>query len=72
MSKPSDLIHGTLDEQVAFELSPAFCAAVKKNGGSCDIVTIESGKHGMGGWDKSPAMQHWKPELVAWLNKTLR
>jgi acetyl esterase len=69
---PALLIHGTLDEQVAYELSPAMCEAMKKVGSACELITIEGGKHGMGGWDKAPAMQHWKTELVAWLNKTLR
>jgi hypothetical protein len=26
--------------------------------------------HGMGGW-RAPEMQHWKPEMIAWLQKTL-
>ena len=33
-------------------------------------VAIEGGGHGMGGW-RAPEMQHWKPEMVAWLQKTL-
>lgn len=69
---PVLLIHGTLDDQVAYELSPAFCTALKTSGTACEMVTIDGGKHGMGGWEKTPAMLHWKPELIAWLNKTLR
>ncbi len=69
---PMLIIHGTLDDQVAYELSPKMCEAMKKVGSVCDLITIEGGKHGMGGWEKSPEMLHWKPELVAWLNKNLR
>jgi len=29
------------------------------------------GGHGMSGW-RAPEMQHWKPEMVAWLNKTMK
>ena len=68
---PFLIIHGTLDDQVAYELSPAMCEATRKVGVSCELITIEGGKHGMGGWEKSPEMLHWKPELVAWLKKTL-
>jgi alpha-L-fucosidase 2 len=68
---PFLIIHGNADEQVAYELSPAMCAAMKKVGAKCDLITVEGGKHGMGSWDKAPEMQHWKPEMVAWLNKTL-
>ncbi len=68
---PFLIIHGTADEQVAYELSPSMCDAMKKVGAKCDLIGIEGGKHGMGSWEKSAEMQHWKPELIAWLNKTL-
>ena len=63
-------IHGTKDDQVAYEQTPAFCDAMRKVGATCDIVTIEGGGHGMSGW-KAPEMQHWKPEMIDWLKKTL-
>jgi acetyl esterase len=63
-------IHGTKDDQVAFEQSPAMCEAMHRIGAKCELITIEGGGHGMGGW-KAPEMQHWKPEMVAWLKKTL-
>ncbi|HVW85293.1 MAG TPA: prolyl oligopeptidase family serine peptidase, partial [Bryobacteraceae bacterium] len=68
---PFLIIHGTADEQVAFEESPAMCEAMKKAGDRCDLIQVEGGKHGMGNWDKSAEMQHWKPEMVAWLKKTM-
>ena len=69
---PFLIIHGTADNQVAYEESPAMCDAMKKVGAKCELISIEGGGHGMGGWDKAEAMQHWKPELVAWLKKTLK
>jgi acetyl esterase len=68
---PFLIIHGTADKQVPYELSPAMCAAMKKVGDKCDLISIEGGNHGMGSWAKSPEMQHWKPELITWLKKTL-
>jgi alpha-L-fucosidase 2 len=64
-------IHGTLDDQVSYSQSPAMCEAMKKVGAVCDLITIEGGGHGMSGW-KAADMQHWKPEMIAWLRKTLK
>ena len=63
-------IHGTRDDQVAYEQSAAMCDAMHKVGAGCELITIEGGGHGMSGW-RAPEMQHWKPEMVAWLKKTL-
>ncbi len=63
-------IHGTKDDQVAYEQTPEFCDAIHKVGARCDIITIEGGGHGMSGW-RAPEMQHWKPEMIAWLKRTL-
>jgi acetyl esterase len=63
-------IHGTKDDQVSYDQSPAFCDAMHKVGVKCELVTIEGGGHGMSGW-KAPEMQHWKGEMIAWLEKTL-
>jgi alpha-L-fucosidase 2 len=63
-------IHGTRDDQVSFEQSPAMCQAMKAVGVSCDVIPIEGGGHGMSGW-KAPEQQHWKPEMLAWLKKTM-
>lgn len=64
-------IHGTKDDQVSFEQSTEFCDAMRKAGAHCDLIAIEGGGHGMGGW-RAPEMQHWKSEMVAWLRKTLK
>lgn len=63
-------IHGTKDEQVSYDQSPAMCDAMHKVGASCELITIEGGMHGMSSWH-APDMQHWKPEMVGWLKKTL-
>jgi alpha-L-fucosidase 2 len=63
-------IHGTKDDQVSFSQSITMCDAMHKVGAGCDLITIEDGGHGMGGW-KAPEMQHWKAEMIAWLQKTL-
>ena len=64
-------IHGTKDDQVTFDQSPIMCDAMHKAGAACEVITIEGGGHGMSGW-RQPEMQHWKPEMIAWLKKTLR
>ena len=63
-------IHGTKDDQVPYEQSPELCDAMRKVGAACELITIEGGGHGMGSW-RAPEMQHWKPEMVAWLKQTL-
>ncbi len=62
-------IHGTKDDQVSYDQSPAMCDAMRKVGAKCELIPIEGGGHGMSGW-KAPEMQHWKPEMIAWLQKT--
>jgi alpha-L-fucosidase 2 len=64
-------IHGNKDDQVSYQQSPAMCAAMKKVGVRCRLITIEGGGHGMSGW-KAPEQQHWKPEMLAWLKQMMR
>ena len=64
-------IHGNKDDQVSYQQSPAMCAAMKKVRVSCKLITIEGGGHGMSGW-KAPEQQHWKPEMLAWLKRTMK
>jgi alpha-L-fucosidase 2 len=67
---PFLIIHGTKDDQVSYEQSPAFCDAMHKAGVKCELIPIDGGGHGMSGW-RAPEMQHWKGEMIAWLKKTL-
>jgi alpha-L-fucosidase 2 len=64
-------IHGTRDDQVPYEQSTIMCDALHKVGVACDVVTIEAGGHGMGGW-KDADQQHYKADMIAWLKKTLK
>lgn len=64
-------IHGTKDDQVSYDQSIAMCEAMHKVDAACELITIEGGGHGMGGW-RAADMQHWKPEMIAWLQKTLK
>ena len=64
-------IHGTKDDQVSFSQSTEFCDAIRKVGTACELIAVEGGGHGMGGW-RAPEMQHWKADMIAWLKKTLR
>jgi len=64
-------IHGDKDDQVDYEQSTAMCAAMHRAGASCELITIAGGAHGMNKW-QAPGMQHWKAEMVAWLDKTLK
>jgi alpha-L-fucosidase 2 len=63
-------IHGDKDDQVSYGQSIDMCGAMHKAGASCELVTIEGGGHGMSSW-KDASQQHWKPEMIAWLRKTL-
>lgn len=63
-------IHGDKDDQVLYQQTPEFCEAMHKAGGKCDIITVKAGGHGMNSW-KQPEQQHWKPEMVEWLRKTM-
>ncbi|MGA3019428.1 MAG: alpha/beta hydrolase [Bryobacteraceae bacterium] len=64
-------IHGTKDDQVSYDQSITMCEAMHKVDAACELITIEGGGHGMGGW-RAADMQHWKPEMIAWLQKTLK
>jgi acetyl esterase len=63
-------IHGTKDDQVAFEQSTSFCDAIRRTGTNCELITVKDGAHGMSRW-RDADMQHWKPEMISWLKKTM-
>jgi hypothetical protein len=39
---------------------------------SAEVVSVEGGDHGMGSWDRDPAMAHWKSDMIEWLRKMLQ
>jgi alpha-L-fucosidase 2 len=66
---PYLLLHGTKDDKVPFEQSFRFQEKMKAAGNRCDLIAIEGGVHGMGGWLKlDPAYQ---AKMIAWLRETL-
>jgi alpha-L-fucosidase 2 len=66
---PYLLIHGTKDDKVPFAQSLRFQERMRAAGNTCDLIAIEGGAHGMGGWEKlDPA---YKDKLASWLHKTL-
>ncbi|MBV8896518.1 MAG: alpha/beta hydrolase [Acidobacteriaceae bacterium] len=67
---PFLIIAGNKDDQVAYSQSTDFCDAIQRVGAGCELITVEDGGHGMSRWN-TPEMQHWKPEMIAWLKKTL-
>jgi len=66
---PYLLIHGTKDTTVPFEQSLKFQEKMKAAGNVCDLIAVEGGIHGMGGWEKIDPS--YKEKLIAWLHKTL-
>jgi acetyl esterase len=64
-------IHGTKDDQVAYDQSTQFCGAIRRAGSDCELITIAGGGHGMSRW-RTPGMEHWKPEMIVWLKNALR
>jgi alpha-L-fucosidase 2 len=66
---PYLLIHGNKDTTVPFEQSVKFQAKLKSLGARCDLITIEGGAHGMGGWEKLGS--DYTAQMIAWLKKVL-
>lgn len=66
---PFLLIHGTKDDKVPFEQSLKFQEKMKVAGNACDLIVVEGGAHGMGGWEKIDPS--YKEKLVAWLRNAL-
>lgn len=67
---PYLLIHGTNDKQVPYEQSTKFQEQMRALGNSCDLITIEGGGHGMGGWDKLAS--DYRQQMIDWLQKTMK
>jgi len=63
---------GTADQTVSYEQSPKMCDAMKKAGATCEIITVEGGRHGMGSWEQDASMAHWKTEMIAWVEKVAK
>ena len=66
---PFLLLHGNNDKRVPYEQSVAFLARLKAAGVPAELVTIEGGGHGMGGWEKLGS--DYIAQLLGWLDRTL-
>lgn len=67
---PFLLLHGTKDERVPFEQSQRWQARMKELGVPCELIVVEGGAHGMGGWEKlSPG---FREKVVSWISAQLR
>ena len=67
---PYLLIHGTKDDKVPYEQSVRFQKKMKDAGNVCDLITINDGGHGMGGWDKFGST--YVKDMIEWLRKTMK
>jgi acetyl esterase len=68
---PFLVIHGTKDEAVDYSQALRTVELFKKIGVPCDLITIQDGIHGVINWEKEPRFQSYKPQMIAWLHKTL-
>src|SRR5207249_318603 len=66
---PYLLIHGNKDAMVPYEQSVKFQEKMKAAGNICELITIEGGGHGMGGWEKIDPS--YKEKMIEWLRKTM-
>ncbi len=69
---PFLFIHGTADMLVPPTFSPMMCEAIKKVDGTCEVVNVPGGVHGMENWEGKPGQTDWKPIMTAWLDKTVK
>jgi acetyl esterase len=67
---PFLLIHGTADALVPFEQSRNMCRAIRNAGGTCDLLAVNGGGHGMRGWE-SAGLTSYKRLMIDWLRKRL-
>ena len=66
---PFLLVHGTADMSVPYGQSLDFRAKLKAAGGSCDLITIDDGVHGMSRWQANDPS--YKGKVVKWVSEKL-
>lgn len=67
---PFLLIHGDKDGRVPLEQSHLFQKRMKEENNTCDLITVASGDHGMGGWSKLGS--NYQEQMVQWLKDRLK
>ncbi len=60
---PFLLIHGTKDMTVPFRQATLMCDKIKQAGSSCELFPVEGGAHGVGNWERDPALQEYKVRI---------
>lgn len=68
---PFLVIHGTRDEAVPYEQATLHVKLFRERGIPVELITVPDGVHGVINWEKDPLSQDYKPQMVAWLQKTL-
>jgi alpha-L-fucosidase 2 len=68
---PFLIIHGTKDDQVAYEQAAMHVALFKKRNIPVELITVEDGIHGVVNWEKEPRFHNYKQPLIDWLRKTI-
>ena len=64
-------ILGDEDEYIPFSEATNLQTALRKVGGQCDIIRINGGRHGTGGWNSIPGVPDWERQMIEWLNAKL-
>jgi alpha-L-fucosidase 2 len=67
---PFLLIHGTADPLVPFEQSRNMCKAIRNAGGTCDLIAVNGGGHGLRRWEAA-GLTSYKRLMIDWLQKHL-
>ncbi len=57
---------------VPFRQATLMCDKIKQAGSSCELFPVEGGAHGVGNWERDPALQEYKVRMVQWLKQTMR
>src|ERR1017187_1181059 len=64
-------ILGDEDEYIPFSEATNLQTALQKVGGRCDIIRINGGRHGTGGWNSIRGVPDWERQMIGWLNAKL-
>jgi len=64
-------ILGDEDEYIPFSEATNLQTALQKVGVQCDIIRINGGRHGTGGWNSIRGVPDWERQMIGWLNAKL-
>ena len=64
-------ILGDEDEYIPFSEATKLQTALQKVGVQCDIIRINGGRHGTGGWNSIRSVPDWERQMIGWLNAKL-